>query len=146
MPLFYDLDGFNDNTPRVAGRLKAIREMLQNFPGRPEGSIPPKNTSASLLLSTWNLQAFDGGESNNRTDESFWYIAEIISPISQRFASSSFGLTLTEIKVANLIKEGIKSKEIARILTLSPRTIDKYREKIRSKLSIQNKKVNIKEE
>ena len=79
MPLFYDLDGFNDDTPRVAGRLKAIREMLQNSPGRPEGSIPPKNASASLLLATWNLQAFDGGESNNRKDESFWYIAEIIS-------------------------------------------------------------------
>lgn len=79
MPLFYDLDVFNDDTPRVAGRLKAIREMLQNFSGRPEGGIPPKNASASLLLATWNLQAFDGGESNNRTDESFWYIAEIIS-------------------------------------------------------------------
>ncbi len=70
-------------------------------------------------------------------------VAEIISPISHRFASSSFGLTLTEIKVANLIKEGRKSKEIARILTLSPRTIDKYREKIRTKLSIKNKKVNL---
>jgi len=79
VPLFYDLDVFNDDTPRVAGRLKAIREMLQNFSGRPAGGIPPKNASASLLLATWNLQAFDGGESNNRTDESFWYIAEIIS-------------------------------------------------------------------
>jgi PAS domain S-box-containing protein len=70
-------------------------------------------------------------------------VVEIISPISHRFASSSFGLTLTEIKVANLIKEGVKTKEIARILSLSPRTIDKYREKIRSKLFIQNKKVNL---
>jgi len=70
-------------------------------------------------------------------------VAEIISPISHRFASSTFGLTLTEIKVANLIKEGAKTKEIARILILSPRTIDKYRENIRSKLSIQNKKVNL---
>ncbi len=70
-------------------------------------------------------------------------VAEIISPISHRFTSSAFGLTLTEIKVANLIKEGKKSKEIARILTLSPRTIDKYREKIRTKLSVKNKKVNL---
>jgi PAS domain S-box-containing protein len=70
-------------------------------------------------------------------------VAEIISPISNRFASSSFGLTLTEIKVANMIKEGIKTKETARILNLSPRTIDKYREKIRTKLSIKNKKVNL---
>lgn len=70
-------------------------------------------------------------------------VAEVISPISNRIASSSFGFTLTEIKVANLIKDGKKSKEIAEILNLAPRTIEKYREKIRSKLSIQNKKVNL---
>ena len=70
-------------------------------------------------------------------------VAEIISPITHKFASSSFGLTFTEIKVANLIKEGMKSKEIGKILNLSPRTIDKYREKIRTKLSIKNKKVNL---
>jgi len=70
-------------------------------------------------------------------------VAELISPISNRFASSSFGFTLTEIKIANLIKDGKKSKEIAEILNLSPRTIEKNRENIRSKLSIQNKRVNL---
>lgn len=70
-------------------------------------------------------------------------VTEVISPIYSKFAFSSFGFSPTEIKVANLIKYGKKSKEIAEILNLSPRTIGKYRERIRSKLSIQNKKVNL---
>ena len=69
-------------------------------------------------------------------------IAEIISPISHRLSSPSFGLTLTEIKVANLIKEGKKTKEIAGILNLSNRTIEKHRENIRKKLSL-NRKENL---
>ncbi len=70
-------------------------------------------------------------------------VNEIISPISRHLSSSSFGLSLTEIKVANLIKEGKKSKEIASILGLSSRTIDKHRENIRRKLSINNRRVNL---
>ena len=79
MPLFYDLDGFGNDTARIAGRLAAIREALQHHPQGPNQSVPDKNATETLLLATWNLQAFDGGEADNRTDESYWYIAEIVS-------------------------------------------------------------------
>jgi endonuclease/exonuclease/phosphatase family metal-dependent hydrolase len=79
MPLFYNLDGFGDDTARIAGRLAAIREALQNKPEKKERRVPNKNATETLLLATWNLKAFDGGPSDRRTEESYWYIAEIIS-------------------------------------------------------------------
>jgi hypothetical protein len=79
MPLFYDLDGFGDDTARIAGRLAAILEAMHNHPQGPNQSVPNKNATETLLLATWNLQAFDGGETDRRTDESYWYIAEIVS-------------------------------------------------------------------
>jgi hypothetical protein len=79
MPLFYNLDGFGDDTARVAGRLAAIREAMQDHPQGPKQSVPDKNATETLLLATWNLKSFDGGASDNRTDESYWYIAEIVS-------------------------------------------------------------------
>ncbi len=79
MPLFYDLDRFGDDTARIAGRLAALRHSMRNHPTISDRSIPDKNTSDTLLLATWNIKDFDGGAADNRTDESFWYIAEIVS-------------------------------------------------------------------
>ena len=79
MPLFYDLDGLGADTARVADRLATLRTAMQNHPAAPERSVPGKNTTDTLLLATWNIKEFDGGDTDKRTDESYWYIAEIIS-------------------------------------------------------------------
>ena len=79
MPLFYNLDGLGADASRVADRLAALRRAMQNHPTIPDQSVPDKNTSNSLLLATWNIKEFDGGLADIRTDESYWYIAEIIS-------------------------------------------------------------------
>jgi endonuclease/exonuclease/phosphatase family metal-dependent hydrolase len=79
VPLFYDLDSFGNDTARVAGRLAAIRERMQHHSQGPPQSVPSKNATDTLLLATWNLKAFDGGDADGRTDESYWYIAEIVS-------------------------------------------------------------------
>jgi hypothetical protein len=79
MPLYYNLDGLGKNTARVAGRLEELRNTLQNHPDGLERSVPNKNATDTLLLATWNLKEFEGGKNDKRTDESYWYIAEIIS-------------------------------------------------------------------
>ena len=79
MALFYDLDGFGSDTARIAGRLADIRAAMENHPSDDNQSVPSKNVSDTLLLATWNLQRFDGGDSDNRTNETYWYIAEIVS-------------------------------------------------------------------
>lgn len=45
-------------------------------------------------------------------------------------------LTTTELKVCCLIRTGLSSKEIARLLHISSRTVDSHRERIRKKLPI----------
>ena len=79
MPLFYDLDEFGDDTARIARRLAALRTAMQHNPQKPDQCVPRKNATETLMLATWNLKAFDGGDADGRTEESYWYIAEIIS-------------------------------------------------------------------
>ena len=68
---------------------------------------------------------------------------EVISPFSRRLSLGHFGFTPTETRVADLIKQGKTSKEIADLFGLSPRTIESHRESIREKIGIKNKKANL---
>jgi len=52
-------------------------------------------------------------------------------------------LSPTEARIASMIKEGMNTKEIARILNLSVRTITSHRYNIRKKLHINSKKANL---
>ena len=52
-------------------------------------------------------------------------------------------LTSREIEICSLIKGGATSKEISRTLNLSSLTVDKHRQRIRRKLVISNKNINL---
>ena len=68
----------------------------------------------------------------------------IIAPFMQNLSIASSNLTHTETKVANLIKDGKTTKEIADLLNLSPSTVDFHRNNIRSKLGLKNKEESLK--
>jgi PAS domain S-box-containing protein len=68
---------------------------------------------------------------------------EITATFSYQLSSKHIGLTPTEIKVADLVRQGQKTKQIAQILCLSHKTIESHRESIRRKLGIKNKKINL---
>ena len=70
-------------------------------------------------------------------------LKEIMSPFAHSLTGVYTGLTPTEIQVANLIKQGKTTKDIAELSHLSPRTIEFHRDNIRTKLGIKNKKVNL---
>ncbi len=67
----------------------------------------------------------------------------IISPFLNRLSVKHLGYTPTEIQVANMIKDGMTSKDIAEIMNLSPETVNNHRKHIRKKSGISNKKVNL---
>lgn len=70
-------------------------------------------------------------------------LQEIVSPFAQRFSAMQARLTPTEIKIANLIKQGMTTKDIAALLKSSPGTIDIHRKNIRKKCGLASKKLNL---
>lgn len=70
-------------------------------------------------------------------------LIDITCGFSRRLSFEYYGLSTSELKVANFIRQGKKTREIAEVLGLSVRTVEAFRQSIRQKLRLQNKKVNL---
>jgi len=71
------------------------------------------------------------------------HLKDVISPFMYRLNSKHLSLTPQELNVADLTKQGKRTKEIAKLLGLSANTVQAYRKSLRRKLGIKNKKVNL---
>ena len=96
--------------------------------------LPYVEKLKSIPLDAKNKKYIDILESN---------LNEIVSPFLHSLSSRFLGFTPGEIQVANLIRHGKSTKDIADLLNLSIRTIEFHRANIRKKVSIQNKKENL---
>ena len=70
-------------------------------------------------------------------------LKEILSPFSRKLSSRYLHLTPKEIQIANFVKEGRTSKEIAEILNVSKSAVDIHRYRLRNKLGLNNQKANL---
>ena len=104
----------------VANVKELVLPYLQRL--KQSGLNPQQTTIATIL------------ESNLR---------EIVSPFVTRLSSRFVNLTPTELKVADLIRDGRTSKEIASLLNLSHNTILFHRQNIRGKLALKKRKTNL---
>ncbi len=68
---------------------------------------------------------------------------DIVSPFLHKLSLEFLNLTPSEIQVANFVKFGKTTKEIAEVLNLSGKTIEFYRKSIRKKVGITNKSINL---
>jgi len=68
---------------------------------------------------------------------------EIVSPFVNSLSINCLSLTPTEVNICNLIRNGLQTKEIARMRGVSAATIKRHREHIRRKLKIANSKINL---
>ncbi len=66
-------------------------------------------------------------------------LQQIISPFAQRLSSRYLSITPGEMRVANLLKEGKTSKEIAEILNSTERAVVAHRSNLRKKLGLKKK-------
>jgi len=74
MPYYAGIKQIKDETSRhrtITG-LQRLRAAL----GR---AIPKRSVTNTLLLATWNIREFDSGKYGYRSEESYYYIAEILS-------------------------------------------------------------------
>jgi DNA-binding CsgD family transcriptional regulator len=70
-------------------------------------------------------------------------INEIVSPFTRKMSLQYLNLTPAEIQIANLIRHGNMTKEIAEIMNVSPRTIETHRKNIRRKVGLEGKRANL---
>lgn len=70
-------------------------------------------------------------------------LEEITSPFINQLSHSYRSLTPTEIGICNMIRNGMRTKEIAEARSVSTATINRHREKIRRKLNVVNQDVNL---
>ena len=70
-------------------------------------------------------------------------LEEITSQFVRHLSNSYHSLTPTEITICNMIRNGMRTKEIAQTRGVSSATINRHRENIRRKLKITNDDVNL---
>jgi len=70
-------------------------------------------------------------------------LRELSSTFGKKISEKKWNLTPKEIKICNLIRNGLSNKEIAGLFNTSLRTIESHRNNIRKKLGISGKAVNL---
>lgn len=70
-------------------------------------------------------------------------LADIISPFSHTLSAEYISFTASEIRIANLIRQGKKNWEIAELFGISKRTVEAHRDHIRTKLKLKKQKINL---
>ncbi len=70
-------------------------------------------------------------------------LRDIISPFLQNLSALNMLLTPQEIEVANMVRSGRASKEIAEVLGISTSGVDFHRKKLRQKLGLTNSSKNL---
>ncbi len=70
-------------------------------------------------------------------------LKDLTSSFGTSVSEKQLKLSPREVEIANLIKNGLSSKEICQMLNISFKTIETHRNKIRRKLGIVNKEVNL---
>ncbi|MCK5784743.1 MAG: helix-turn-helix transcriptional regulator [Desulfobacterales bacterium] len=70
-------------------------------------------------------------------------LAQLTSPFGSEISRKMPKLTPRENEICNMIRSGLSSKEVARLLNISYRSVETYRNYIRKKLGIINTKINL---
>ena len=90
------------------------------------------------------LEKLKAGESTQKDLSLFQHhIKGITSSYGTRITNKDLFLTPKEIEVCNLVKAGFANKDISRFLNISRQTVEGHRKKIRHKLGISNKNINL---
>ncbi len=119
------LRNMEEEKMKVQGNVLAnARELLLPLVAKLRGSRPESERNSLL----------DALETN---------IVGIISPFAKNLTLREFHLTPTELRIADLIRQGRSTKEAAELMNLSIRSVEFHRDNLRQKLGLKGKKVNL---
>jgi PAS domain S-box-containing protein len=131
-----DLQELNTALKVVLKRVETDKiEIQENVLANINESIKPHIKSLENICSTDKQLTYLNLIKSN--------IDDITSSFSRKLSSRYLNLTTSELNIANLVKHGKRTKDIAELLNISCQTVDSHRNSIRKKLGIRNKKVDL---
>ena len=123
----------------------ALQEVLTRVEEerREVGKRVETNVNDVIMPVLYALEARASAEESGYITLLKRHLQEIASPFSSELSKKFATLTPTELQLCNMIRNGLPSKEIARIRSVSPATVSRQRESIRRKFGITNKDINL---
>lgn len=123
----------------------ALRTVLSRIEDEKQSILRDIQTNVEkvLLPIVDGLAAEVSGNHRNYVDLLRDNLEQIASPFIGHLSQKHASMTPTEIGICNMIRNGLGTKEIARVRRVSPTTISRHRERIRRKLGITNDRVNL---
>ena len=101
------------------------------------------NIQKLVLPQIHSLRPSASVEQHHVLDQMESALKDVLSPFVDQLSQGFNSLSPAELRVCNLIKNGMGVKEIAGIVSLSPETVSAHRRSIRRKLGLAHKKVNL---
>lgn len=122
--------------------LRAVLSRLEEEKREIKASII-SNIQKIIMPIVFELELEVGGRQRSYVTLLRQSLQEIASPFLTQMARDHMCLTPVEIAISTMIRNGLSTKEIARLRCISPATVRRHRENIRHKLGLQNRRVNL---
>jgi DNA-binding CsgD family transcriptional regulator len=120
---------------RLSRRSRAWRSTIWQWPGPTSGSRPE---ARSVALAAIGVLAWRGrGQIDN--DEFLLRLIEGSLGSDEQVIKAKLALTSREAEVLLWIARGKSNRDVAEILSLNPRTVNKHLEQIYAKLGVENR-------
>ena len=130
-------------TGRLEQKNLALKEILARIEEEKDEIRQNVSASVSNLIFPLVQKIRLEGATKERLDILENNLEEICSSFGKKVHGHKNRLSPREIEICNLIKQGLGSKEISRLLHISPATTERYRNNIRKKLGLVRKNVNL---
>jgi PAS domain S-box-containing protein len=123
----------------------ALQELMATIQGQRTqlGNIILSNTERVIYPMLQGLRGVVEPDQQLAVDQIQKSLEEIVSPFIEKGAREFRQLTATELRICKYIQRGLGSKEIASLEHVAVATVKKHRERIRRKLGISGKSVNL---
>lgn len=123
----------------------ALREILRQLDI--EKKVMQKNILNNVTMLTLpvinDLRQMGNGIDGKHLDLLEGHLKHLTSAFGTKITDVQFKLTIREMRICDLVKGGLTTKEIGSLLKISPKTVESFRTSIRKKLNIKNKNINL---
>jgi len=121
----------------------ALREIIAQIEIEKRKIEEDINSNVELVLSPI-LDKLRAKECNNDyINLIHHHLKGLTSSFGSKITARDINLTPREMEICNMIKGGITTKDISKLLNISSQTVERHRKNIRHKLGIANKRINL---